>query len=206
MPDDGATRDPIQAIRSVLETAHAPAELEDRVVGAARRDGLLATARPEPRTATPWGRLAAAATLALLAFGLGYWVAWGTVLAPDAEKSPADAPAEGDVYALLLRETDSSAPTDPEENRRLVSEYGAWAREMARAGILVDGEKLDVGGVVLDASGEGFERRPWSREPKFLGGFFLIRAGSYEEAAEISRTCPHLKYGGEIEIRRIEGT
>lgn len=202
MPNDGATRDPIQEIRSVLETAHAPAALEDRVIGAARRDGLLAPATPEPRTVTPWGRLAAAAILALLAFGLGYWVAWGTVLAPDTEKSP----VEGDVYALLLRETDSSAPTDPEENRRLVSEYGAWAREMARAGILVDGEKLDVGGVVLDASGEDFERRPWSREPKFLGGFFLIRAGSYDEAAEISRSCPHLKYGGEIEIRRIEGT
>jgi hypothetical protein len=39
-----------------------------------------------------------------------------------------------------------------------------------------------------------------------LAGYFIIGAASLEEARSIARDCPHLKYGGSVEIRRIEAT
>jgi hypothetical protein len=34
-------------------------------------------------------------------------------------------------------------------------------------------------------------------------GYFLIRATSGEEAVRIARLCPHLNYGGTVEVRAI---
>jgi hypothetical protein len=39
-----------------------------------------------------------------------------------------------------------------------------------------------------------------------IGGLFAIKADDYEKAVEIARECPHLKYGGRIELREIEPT
>jgi hypothetical protein len=37
-----------------------------------------------------------------------------------------------------------------------------------------------------------------------IGGYFLIRARDYQQAVSIAENCPHLRYGGTIEIRQID--
>ena len=37
-----------------------------------------------------------------------------------------------------------------------------------------------------------------------MGGYFLIKAPSIEKARKIASTHPHLKYGGEIEVRPLD--
>ncbi len=37
-----------------------------------------------------------------------------------------------------------------------------------------------------------------------MTGYFVIRARDYAEATSIAMTAPHLRYGGSIELRRIE--
>jgi hypothetical protein len=39
-----------------------------------------------------------------------------------------------------------------------------------------------------------------------LTGLFIIRAASEAEALAIARTCPHLRYGGRVDVRPIEET
>jgi hypothetical protein len=46
---------------------------------------------------------------------------------------------------------------------------------------------------------------PSPRPKDVLGGYFLIQAESYEEAAELCRDTPHLDFGV-VEVRRIEVT
>ena len=38
----------------------------------------------------------------------------------------------------------------------------------------------------------------------FRGGYFVLQAESYDAAVDIARSCPHLTYGGSIELRRID--
>ena len=45
---------------------------------------------------------------------------------------------------------------------------------------------------------------PYAEAKEVVGGYFLIEAADYDEAVEISKGCPHLKYGGRIELRQID--
>ena len=45
---------------------------------------------------------------------------------------------------------------------------------------------------------------PYTEAKEIVGGYFLIEAVDYDEAVQICRSCPHLKYGGRIELREID--
>ena len=44
---------------------------------------------------------------------------------------------------------------------------------------------------------------PYTETKEILGGYFAVEAGSYDEAIELTRDCPHFDFGS-IEIREIE--
>ena len=73
-------------------------------------------------------------------------------------------------------------------------EYGAWARKSR----LVGGEELSGDGWVLDA------RSAERRRATDVDGYFLIRARDDAEALRIAKTCPHLRHGGTLELRRVQ--
>jgi hypothetical protein len=101
---------------------------------------------------------------------------------------------------LLYDEVTAGPPPAPERIAAIVAEYTAWANTLAAQGQLVSAEKLSdapsdwLGGAVATRNGER------------IGGFFLIRARDLAEARRIAGQCPHLKYGGRIELRPIEST
>lgn len=167
--------------------------LKDRVIVA------LDAAEPVPR-AHPgfWGSpapyLRAAMAVALLAIGawLGGWYAKPVT-------PPHDPRAE--FVLFLYDDPVAEAARTPEEARRTVEEYKEWAGGLASAGSLVAGEKLTDERRLFGAIGGS---GPVSPQGAALGGYFVIRAGSEEEAAAIAAGCPHLVHGGAIELRRID--
>jgi hypothetical protein len=109
-------------------------------------------------------------------------------------------------YMLLLYDDPSRwKAMSPEEMQAVIAKYMAWADEMRSKGGV--GNKLaDDHGKVLRSSG-GKPRvidGPYSETKEVLGGYFQIEAGSYDEAVEHAMTCPHMEYGGIIEVRLIE--
>jgi len=62
---------------------------------------------------------------------------------------------------------------------------------------LKGGEKLKDQVVVL---GPPFPAAEQGR----LGGYFLVTAASLEQALEIARDCPHLRYGGRVVVRPVD--
>jgi hypothetical protein len=70
----------------------------------------------------------------------------------------------------------------------------------------VDAHKLASDARVMTTSGGDIAVASSLDPERVLGGYFLIKAGSLEEAVELSKTHPHLKYGGEVEIRPLEVT
>jgi hypothetical protein len=56
---------------------------------------------------------------------------------------------------------------------------------------------------VLDPAAESAP----SRSPAgVLAGYFVLEAEDLEEAERLAATCPHVAYGGAIEVRLIEGS
>ncbi len=111
-------------------------------------------------------------------------------------------------YLLVLHEhPKDAAAIPPELMPGIVGEYKSWAGELAKRERLVAGEKLaDEPGKLLSTSGEqvAVVDASWTGKDDIVTGFFQIRAESYEEAIEISRTCPHVRYGKHIELRQID--
>lgn len=129
-----------------------------------------------------------AAALVLVWIGRGW-------LMPEASTRPA-----GDRYVLLLRdgEYDDSNMT-PEMMRDRVAEYVQWSNEWGEKGRPMSGEKLTQEAVRF---GPGANEKI---DPSLtLAGFFVFAADSLPQAEAVAKSCPHLKYGGAIELRKVD--
>jgi hypothetical protein len=98
-----------------------------------------------------------------------------------------------------------SAPASADAEQRIVGEYVAWARSMHERGILVDADRLsDESYAYLHVrNGKIAVEDELLDGGSHLGGFYLVRAKDLDAAIELARQSPHLKYGGEIEIRAV---
>ena len=113
-------------------------------------------------------------------------------------------------YLLLLHEQPSDfAGYWPEDFEKIIGEYIAWRHKLEAEGKFAGGQKLrDEGGRHLSGWNGDFRVTdgPYAEAKEVIGGLFAIKADDYERAVEIARECPHLKYGGRIELREIEPT
>jgi hypothetical protein len=62
----------------------------------------------------------------------------------------------------------------------------------------------DAGKVLRGRSQARITDGPYSETKEVLGGYFMIEAPSYDDAVGHSRDCPHLEYGGTIEVRQVD--
>ncbi|MFN8650738.1 MAG: YciI family protein [Gemmatimonadales bacterium] len=151
--------------------------------------GFARTPRPpRPRW---FPLLAGAAALALVAFGL---------LLGRQSRRPAAASAET-RYALLLYDPVTFDTSIPE--RQLVEEYRRWAESLGAQ--LDGGEKLAAEEVLLPGTAQVVQVEAAGPRGVF-GGYFVVRAPTLDAAIAIARSCPHLRHGGTIAVRRIEAT
>ena len=110
---------------------------------------------------------------------------------------------------MLLLHDNTEMPEDisAEDVQGIIGEYVAWRKKIEADGRLVGGEKLvDEGGKHLSLqNGEvRVTDGPYAEVKEALGGYFAIKAADYDEAVEIAKTCPHIKYGSKIELRMVD--
>lgn len=151
-----------------------PDSLESRVVGVLRDAGLIRSSRLR------W-ILAAAAMIVVGFLGGALW--------------SRPQPVQGPEFILLLHGAASAAPVSPEVIQGRVNEYRQWAQGVRASGHVISGEKLRDSRIVVGSS---------SAASGSVQGFFRVAPSSAEEAERIVRSCPHLKYGGWIELREIQ--
>jgi hypothetical protein len=95
--------------------------------------------------------------------------------------------ARGQEFALLLY----GGPAAAGDGR--AAEYGAWARDLARAGRAVSGERLSDDALIAGRA---------VNDPLPLRGFFIIAARDAGEALELARRHPHAR-DGTVVVRPI---
>ena len=175
MNDEEFSPDLAEALRDARVPMTPPRALEDTTIAALRQRGLVYPRRG--RAMAAWA--AAAAAIVLIA-------GW-------AISSRTPAPIAGPRFVLLLYAGSDPVSGTPDTRR---SEYGAWARGLSSRGVQVSGEELSEESAALGAaSGAAGDALP--------RGFFVIQADDLAAAQRIAETCPHLRYGGRIVIKRI---
>ena len=111
-------------------------------------------------------------------------------------------------YMLLLHDNPASfADVSPEQMQKVIEKYMAWGDRLRQDGQMHAGDKLtdEPGKVVRRRDGQvRVTDGPYSETKEVLGGYYIIEAASYDQAIERSRDCPHLEYGGAIEVRQVD--
>ena len=106
----------------------------------------------------------------------------------------------GDVQADYSKFT-------PDDFARILGEYEAWAKKLAAAGRLEAGKKLmDEGGKVIWPRGSkkvDVKDGPYVESKEVVGGYYLLKADSYEHAVQLCEGHPNLQFGS-IEIRQVD--
>ncbi|MGH7600146.1 MAG: YciI family protein [bacterium] len=106
-------------------------------------------------------------------------------------------------FMLLLRGGEFPVHS-PEEMQKVVEKYIAWADKLRQEGRHRGGEELKEGGRILSVkNGKIAVDGPYVETKEIVGGFYHFDAKDIDEATEISRACPHLGFGGSVEIREI---
>jgi hypothetical protein len=112
---------------------------------------------------------------------------------------PQETAAPGRRYLLLLWEDAGYKAADGPARAGRIAEYRKWSRETPG---IESGDKLS--GDAWSLTGDGEPRTLALPRTGFIAGLFVVRAAGDADAIRIARTCPHLRYGGKIELRPIE--
>ena len=164
-----------------FETQHPlPDHLEGKAVQALQQQGFIKSNRT--RSLPRWGLSVAAS---LIFFVLGFYI--NDRLATSTEGYLTEF-----NYMLLLQEDDKFIAGNPEQR---FQEYAQWMGGIYEKGLKIDGQEL---------AKQGANVQPIQLDKtRFTTGYFLLKAPSLKEAQSIAQSCPHVKYGGHIEVKPI---
>ena len=184
-----------QALKSLSREKAPPAILEERVVASLKELKLVRLSPAFWRRRGPQIGLAVAASLLIFVGGIVIGMNW------TARQPTANSPQ---FMLVLLAETEPQRPRSSEEIMSIVREYGDWARQLRRDGVRVQGEKLKREARMLRAVDGRTLSDDRPADQKAIAGYFVIEAQDFNHAVKIASGCPHLKYGGTIEVRQID--
>jgi hypothetical protein len=107
-------------------------------------------------------------------------------------------------YMLLFRGgMDPRTLESPELMQQNMMKWKAWIDKIAAQGKYVGGQPLQPHGKVLAGKQKKITDGPFAESKEILGGYFQIKADSYEEAVEISKDYPGFENDGSVEVREI---
>jgi hypothetical protein len=109
-------------------------------------------------------------------------------------------------FILLLRGGDDEPYQNytDDELHAVLERYRQWARELSESNQLVDAFKLkDDSRMMSKKHGQIQVDGPFTETKESIGGYYIVKADSYDAAIEIAKNCPIYDKDGYIEIREI---
>jgi hypothetical protein len=106
-------------------------------------------------------------------------------------------------FLLVFRNATGPQQMSPEQLQAMMKPWQDWMGSIAAQNKLVSpGNRLEADGRVIKPDNM-VTNGPYVEIKEAVGGYIIIRAASLDEAAEISKGCPILKVGGNVEVRAL---
>jgi hypothetical protein len=107
-------------------------------------------------------------------------------------------------YMLLFRGNDWYKGLSPEEMQKISGQWMAWFERLTAQGKAVAGNPLEKEGkIVSGKNGRVVADGPFAESKEAIGGYFLLRVDTLDEAVAIAQGCPGLAYGSVVEVRPV---
>ncbi len=107
-------------------------------------------------------------------------------------------------YMLIFRGTDWAKGLSPEEMQQVANQWMAWFKRLMEQGKALAGSPLErEGKIVSGKQGRIVADGPFAESKEAIGGYFLLRVDTLDEAVAIAKECPGLPYGAQVEVRQV---
>ena len=102
---------------------------------------------------------------------------------------------------ILFEEPGGYDDMTPEDYQKEFEAHGKWIEELGEH--YDSGEPLEQPAITIRGADKVVTDGPFLEAKELAGGFYIIKANSLEEAAELAKGCPVLRLGGSIEVREV---
>ena len=107
-------------------------------------------------------------------------------------------------FFLILTGEGEYPTMSPAENEAALKAYMEWTGQLRANGTFLDAERLSADIKIINPGPSPvITDGPFAESKEAIGGFFVVNAANIEEAASIGSGCPHLKYGGVVQVRGV---
>jgi hypothetical protein len=109
-----------------------------------------------------------------------------------------------DEYMLLFRGPHWDQGLSTDELQKAMNNVMAWFEGLNQRGKVKGAQPLSVQGRTISGTNGRFAvDGPFMETKEAVGGYLVLQADSFEEAVEVARTNPALRYGVSVEVRPI---
>ena len=192
----GDTTEKKDRIKQLKKNIKPPPNLEEKIVMKLKSHELLSS--NEKKTHGFIFKISYSLGLLLIGLLIGY-----SINSNEGKIVPLERNSKSKFILLLYQDENLKG----DENDR-VKDYTLWANEYGAKRIVVAGAKLEGEGKILSMPGKNISIASIKSEyeSRVTSGYFIIETANYDEAMEIALSCPHIKYGGSIEVREFART
>jgi hypothetical protein len=107
-------------------------------------------------------------------------------------------------FMLLFRGNDWYKGLSPEEMQQVADHWMAWFKRLTEQGKAIAGSPLEPQGkLVSGKNGRVVADGPFAESKEAIGGYFLLKVASFDEAVAIAKDCPGLAHGAVVEVRPV---
>jgi hypothetical protein len=106
-------------------------------------------------------------------------------------------------FMLLFRGGSHPNEFSPEEMQGHMQKWFGWVNDLKQKNVYVSGEPLVPEGKTVKGKKAVVTDGPFAESKEIIGGFFIIKAASIEDATEIAKSSPDLPLDGSVEIREV---
>ena len=109
-------------------------------------------------------------------------------------------------YMLIFRGTLWYKGLAPEQMQQVTDQWMAWFNRLKDQGRVLAGNPLEPEGRVVSGKNvRVVSDGPFAESKETIGGYFLLRVATMDEAVAIAQECPGLPYGIRMEVRPVAG-
>jgi hypothetical protein len=106
-------------------------------------------------------------------------------------------------FLLIFRSTDWYQGLSPEQMQQIADNWMAWFNRLKDEGKCVGGNPLEREGKIVSGRNRVVSDGPFAESKESIGGYFLLKVASIDEAVAIAQQCPGLPHGIRVEVRPI---
>jgi len=106
-------------------------------------------------------------------------------------------------FMFIFRGGSDTLNFSPEEMQQHMQKWFAWIDKLKAEDRYVTGQPLTPTGKTVKGARPVITDGPFAESKEIVGGFFLIKANSIEEASELAKGCPDLPLKGSVEVREV---